>query len=344
MRIVYLLVILFFLSCKPDPAHITPPDIVHYDINVPAGLPTMPVPEGNPTTVSGVALGRKLFFDKRLSANNTQSCASCHNQKFFFSDSSNRFSVGIDGISGTRNSMPLFNIGYSKRLMWDGAATSLENQARLPITNPIEMHESMENVVLKLQSDAQYPTLFKNAFGTETITQTLIFMALAQFERTLLSANSKFDQWRRGLVSLTPQEERGLQVYLAEDKGHCIHCHTYGSTFTDYDFKNTGLDSIYSDPGYGQVTGKSSDFGKFKTPSLRNVALTSPYMHDGRFTTLMQCVEHYNSGFHYSQNLAPELATALKNRMTTQDMEDLVVFLHTLTDTTFLSNTNFSAP
>lgn len=333
-------------SCKPDPAFYSADGHAHthYNLNIPDGLPAMTIPADNPQTVEGVTLGRKLFYDRILSANNTMSCASCHQFKNYFVDSNKQFSTGIDQIKGTRNSMPLFNIGYSGKFFWDGGAADLESQVVGPITNPVEMHETMENVLHKLQLHPEYPGLFKKAFGTDIITSKMVMQAVAQFERTLLSANSKFDRWKRGEVSFTAQETRGLNLFLDGNKGDCVHCHTYGSTFTDFEFRNTGLDSIPVDLGRARITLKKEDEGKFKTPSLRNIEMTSPYMHDGRFTTLRQCIEHYNKHFKYTDNLAPELKTAVKGRMNENEIDDLIAFLQTLTDHDFITHTEFDQP
>lgn len=316
----------------------------HYNLNIPAGLPSMKIPADNPLTVEGVSLGRKLFYEKMLSANNTQSCGSCHQLRNYTVDSNLALSTGIDGIQGTRNAMPLFNIGYATSFFWDGGATTLESQVIGPITNPVEMHETMENVISKLQKDPLYPSLFKKAFGTDVISSKLIMQAIAQFERTMISANSKFDRWKRGEVSLSEKELRGEEIYTNESKGDCTHCHSYGSTFTDFEFRNTGLDSIPVDRGRYLITLNQADAGKFKTPTLRNIAVTAPYMHDGRFKTLYECIQHYNKNFHYTQNLAGELKTATKNRMSEQDIEDLIAFLHTLTDETFIQNSSLKDP
>lgn len=337
---------IFFAQCKVDPYFPAKDGHQHTHLNleIPAGLPPMTIPADNPMTVEGVALGRKLFYDNLLSANNTMNCGSCHQLRNYFVDSNLTVSTGIDGIAGSRNAMPLFNIGYSKTFFWDGGAPNLESQVLGPITNPIEMHESMANVINKLQSHPQYPTLFKNAFGTDVISSKLIMFAIAQFERTLISANSKFDRWKRGEVSLSAAELRGMEVYTSDEKGDCTHCHSFGSTFTDYEFRNTGLDSIPVDKGRSLITLNTDDDGKFKTPSLRNIAVTAPYMHDGRFNTLRQCIEHYNKNFHYTKNLAPELKIVVKNRMSEADIDDLIAFLNTLTDTDFILNKNFDKP
>lgn len=335
-------------ACKTDPKIIfgTSDQHTHTHVNldVPAGLPAMPIPADNPLTEEGIYLGRKLFYDNILSANNTMNCGSCHQLKNYFIDSAGAFSKGIDQIAGTRNSMPLFNVGYSKTFFWDGGATSLEAQVLGPITNPIELHETMDHVISKLQAHPEYPTLFKKAFGTDLVSSKLIFQAIAQFERTMLSANSKFDQWKRGETTLTAEETRGMNVYLDPNKGDCAHCHSFGSTFTDFEFRNTGLDSIPVDKGRGRITLKAADDGKFKTPSLRNIARTGPYMHDGRFTNLYQCIQHYNLNFYYTPNLATEIKTQTKGRMNSQDISDLIAFLNTLTDTAFIHQSQLDHP
>lgn len=345
-HIIFCFVTILFANCKIDPLLPTTDghQHAHFDLNIPAGLPPMPIPADNPLSVEGIALGRKLFYDNILSGNSTMNCGSCHQLRNYFADSNLALSVGIDGIAGTRNSMPLFNIGYSKTFFWDGGAPNLESQVLGPITNPVEMHATMTDVILKIQNHPQYPTLFKNAFGTDIISSKLIFFAIAQFERTMISANSKFDKWKRGETALTAQEQRGMDIYTDELKGDCTHCHSLGSTFTDFEFRNTGLDSIPGDKGRGLITMIADDDGKFKTPTLRNIDVTAPYMHDGRFATLRQCIEHYNKNFHYSKNLAPELKIAVKNRMTENDIDDLIAFLGTLTDTEFINNKNLDAP
>ena len=315
-----------------------------YPLITPATLPKMNIPANNPLTVEGVALGRRLFYDPILSADNTQSCASCHRQSFSFTDSTLQYSVGIDGIAGVRNAMPLVNLGYQKKFFWDGGAADLESQVIGPIQNPVEMHADLATVIHKLNTHAEYPALFKKAFGADTISTPLLMKAIAQFERTLVSGYSKYDLYVFGKASLTAQELRGLELYQDAAKGDCVHCHTLGGTFSDFEFRNNGLDSIYTDAGRYRITLNGSDSGKFKTPSLRNIALTAPYMHDGRFTTLQQCLDHYNTGFHYGRHLDPVLATMAKGRMTTQDMQDIITFLNTLTDTGFINNMGFTKP
>lgn len=335
-----------FNSCKIDPS--TDPELLPHahahTLDIPSGLPAMPIPANNPLTVEGIALGRKLFYDPILSKGNTQSCASCHRQAFAFTDSTLQHSIGVDGLTGTRNAMPLFNLGYQKKFFWDGGAASLEDQVLAPIQNPVEMHETLPNVIYKLQNHAEYPSLFEAAFGSSKITTNMLMKAIAQFERTLISGNSKFDKYMRGEVSLTPQELNGMNLYMSEEKGDCFHCHTFGSTFSDFEFRNNGLDAEPVDMGRYLITLNPSDKGKFKTPSLRNVEVTAPYMHDGRFKTLDEVLHHYNSGFIISDYIDPKLAILPKNRMSQQEMNDIIAFLKTLTDYEFLSNPKFAKP
>jgi cytochrome c peroxidase len=329
---------LLFVACDKGEDEV--PAATPYTLVIPQGLPPMNIPSNNPLTVEGVALGKRLFYDPILSANNTQSCASCHIQETGFSETT-QYSTGIDGIEGNRNAMPLINLGWQTKFFWDGGANGLESQVIGPITNPIEMHETLANVVAKLNATAEYPELFKAAFGSAEASSQNIMRAIAQFERTLISGNSKYDQYMRGETFLSSQELNGLSLFTDMEKGDCSHCHSLGSTFSDFEFRNTGLDSIPVDEGRYLITLNSNDRGKFKTPSLRNVELTAPFMHDGRFQTLLECVQHYNTGFRYSANLDPNLSFALKGRMTQQEMEDLVAFMKTLTDEEFVNNPAF---
>ncbi|EDP72694.1 hypothetical protein FBALC1_16372 [Flavobacteriales bacterium ALC-1] len=304
------------------------------------------IPNGNPQTVEGIALGKKLFFDTILSNNGTQACASCHAPQNAFTDDTPT-SDGVDGIFGTRNSMPLFNLAwnYGERFTWDGKELSLERQALEPVQNPIEMHSNWETVVERLQSHPEYPELFRLAFKTSTITKELTAKAIAQFERTLISANSKFDRYSLGQADLTPQELNGLDVFLREDKGDCFHCHGNPNNplWTDNLFHNNGLDATFSDLGLGDVTGDPNDNGKFKSPSLRNLAFTAPYMHDGRFSTLDEVINHYSEGLQNSPTIDPLMKKINEGgvQLTIQEKADLKAFLLSLSDPSFINNSEF---
>lgn len=306
--------------------------------------PVLPI--NNPQTFEGVALGKKLFFDPLLSADNTQSCADCHSPQNAFTDSA-RFSVGIDGIQGNRNSMPLFNLAwnYDERFFWDGRVFSLEHQALEPVTNPVEMHNTWNIVIQRLQDHPEYPNMFTDAFGDGPITKEKATKAIAQFERTLISANSKFDNYLLGQAQLTPQELNGLNVFMDETKGDCFHCHGNPNNplWTDNIFHNNGLDATFNDLGLGQVTGDPADNGKFKSPSLRNLAYSAPYMHDGRFFTLDEVINNYSEGLQNSPTIDPLMKKVDQGgvQLSDEDKADLKAFLLTLSDPSFINNPDF---
>lgn len=316
-----------------------------YIIPVPSNLPPITIPPDNATTVEGVALGRKLFYEELLSADNSQSCATCHAQAFGFSDHGLRFSVGIDGVAGDKNAMAIQNLAWSGDFFWDGRVTGIENQARQPVINPIEMHDNWPNVVAKLQATAAYPKLFEEAFGTTTITEDLVVKAIAQFERTMIAGESDYDKFQRGEANgMTQSAYRGMNLFFSE-RADCWHCHVI-DLLTDYDFHNNGLDSVFTSANIGRaaVTNRASDTGKFKTPGLRNVVYTAPYMHDGRFATLREVIEHYNSGIRHSPTLDPLILHPNGLFLTEQEKIDLEEFLKALTDDTFIGNPAFSDP
>ena len=304
------------------------------------------IPTDNPQTAEGVALGKTLFFDTILSADGTKSCASCHSPQSAFTDNLPT-SLGVDGIAGTRNAMPIFNLAwnYSERFAWDGKELSLERQAEEPVQNPIELHSNWNIVIQRLQSHPEYPNLFELAFNTSTITKELTTKAIAQFERTLISANSKFDRYTLGEDNLTPQELNGLDIFLREDKGDCFHCHGNPNNplWTDNEFHNNGLDATFTDLGLGAVTGDPNDNGKFRSPSLRNLAYTAPYMHDGRFATLDEVIDHYSEGLQNSSTIDPLMKQVNQGGVQLSESEkaDLKAFLLTLSDPSFITNPNF---
>ncbi len=354
MKKYFLLLLLFsilFVSCSnkdnaieeeytPIPYSLEVPELFQQKLIAPL------IPTNNPLTEEGIALGKKLFFDKKLSKDNTQSCASCHNPRNSFTDSL-RFSLGVDGVPGSRNSMPLFNLAwnFNDKFTWDGKELSLERQALEPVRNPIEMHSSWPNVALKLQQDQEYPSMFLNAFGTEKIDSTLVTKAIAQFERTLISGNTKFDQYLLGNTSLSQQELNGFTIFMSEDKGDCFHCHGSDNNplWTDNDFHNNGLDTSFNDLGLGAVTGDPDDNGKFKSPSLRNLVYTAPYMHDGRFSTLEEVINHYSEGLQNSSTIDPLMKKVNQGgvQLTPLEKADLKAFLITLTDDDFINNPSF---
>lgn len=315
-----------------------------YTLVTPIGFPAIIIPANNPMTIEGIALGRKLFYDPILSLDNTQSCASCHRQNFAFADSNTQFSKGITGELGTRNAPSIMNLAWEKKFFWDGGSATLEDQVIGPIQNPLEMHETLTNVLNKLRKHAEYPQLFKRAFGTDSITTMLLMKAVAQFERTVISSNSKYDKFVRGEVELSFDELRGKELFEDQKKGDCFHCHVTGSTFTDFEFRNNGLDSVFKDLGRYNITLNKADSGKFKTSTLRNIELTAPYMHDGRFKTLEQVLEHYNNGFVVTSTTDVNIALLEKGRLNELEKTQIIAFLKTLTDYDFITNPNFKKP
>lgn len=318
-----------------------------------AEFPSMPCNLANPVTNEGVLLGRYLFYDPVLSADSTMACASCHHQAAAFSDAPRRFSLGSDAKFLTRNTPPLFNLAWYPRLFWDGKAGLLEAQVFFPIQAHNEMNLKWRVAAARLQQNPFYVGLFAEAFGRGVIDSIAISKAIAQFERTLISWRSKYDRVIRNTDKFTQEEYEGFDIVNDMSKGDCLHCHS-----TDGDalgvipsFSNNGLDKVqkaedYADKGLGSVTGKVSDFGKFKVPTLRNVAITAPYMHDGRFSTLEEVIDFYSEGVKQTVNIDSKMEFAHQGgvRLTKEDKRKVLAFLRTLTDSAFISDPAFSNP
>ena len=313
------------------------------------------LPADNALTVQGVELGRMLFYEKMLSRDGSQACADCHRQPDGFSDST-RFSIGVEGLPGLRQAMPVFNMAWhSNAFFWDGRAPLLRDQALKPIQDPLEMNETLPNVVAKLSGSAMYRDQFIRAFGSDEITPEKMALAMEQFMLSIVSYNSKYDRYLAGTEQLTDSELRGLELFQTEynpffpdfSGADCAHCHG-GANFENDQYMNNGLDTDagITDIGQEKVTGQPEDRAKFKVPSLRNVAVTGPYMHDGRFQTLEEVIDHYNSGIQTSSTADP---TVLNTKDTglfldDQDKQDLINFLKTLTDDTFLNEARYKSP
>lgn len=342
------------IDCETDDRINATYQPVPYTFQLPSYFPQPITLPDNPITVDGVELGRRLFYDPILSADSTQSCSSCHQQAQSFANPQ-AVNKGILGLPGTRNAMALVNLAYNPRgFFWDGRSDSPEELALLPVIDHLEMNDTWENVELKLRRHREYPTLFRKAFGIERkgeITRTHAIRAMGQFMRTLVSAQSRYDLvfWeRKGFP--TDTEQRGLELFFIEDNqdlNHpgCSHCH-FNPFFTDHNFRNNGLNAAASledfpDKGRGAITKNLFDNGKFKVPTLRNIALTAPYMHDGRFQTLEEVIDHYSSGGHPASNVDPNIR---KFPLSRQDKEDLIAFLHMLTDTAFIKNPAHANP
>ena len=330
----------------------SPPTNQPYALAFPAHFSRPVLPEGNPLTTAGIALGRRLFYDPILSADSTLACASCHLPERAFTDG-RAVAVGVNQRQGRRNAQSLANAAYQyKGLFWDGRAATLEEQALIPVEDPNEMAHDWAAVERSLRQHPSYPAWFTEAFGiadTAQITRQLAAKALAQFQRTLISANSKYDRVKRGEAAFTELEERGEHIFFDTSKelpeGECGHCHT-PPLFTDQTYMNNGLDEVrklseFQDKGRGGATGQYYDNGRFRVPSLRNAALTAPYMHDGRFATLEEVIGHYNQGGRHSENVDPKIR---KLHLSDTDQQALKAFLETLTDSTFVNNPEYRNP
>ncbi len=344
----------FFSACKKDNnfGNENAPTPTPYSVaNIPNFRP-MPTDAANPLTVEGIALGKKLFFDPILSKDSSLSCESCHKKENSFSDSK-KVSVGVNGILGIRQSMALVNLAwYDNKFFWDGRANTLREQALAPIEDPTEMHLPLPIAVQRLQSIPTYVTMFWKAFGTKTITAALIGKSLEQFEKTLVSFNSKYDKYERGEIALDSFELRGLTLFNTE-KGDCFHCHTTTELFIHPNkiFSNNGLDEAttgndFIDKGLGKTTNLELDKGKFKIPTLRNLAFSAPYMHDGRFSTLEEVIDMYNGGYKHSPSVDDILVEKANVRfantgyyglqLSNHEKYCLKQFLLTLSDSSFV--------
>ena len=293
----------------------------------------------NPLSEEGFQLGRHLFYDPILSRDNTISCTSCHLQATGFTHVDHDLSHGIEGKVGTRNSMTIMNLAWSKTFMWDGGVNHLDVQPLHPMTSEVEMDETLQNIVAKLQKSEKYRELFLKAFGTDSVTGQNTLKALSQFVLMLNSTNSKYDKVMRKEEQFTEMEQKGYNSF----KKNCASCHKE-PLFTSDTFENNGLkvDSTLNDIGRMRITQIPNDRYKFKVPTLRNIQFTFPYMHDGRFKSITEVILHYNNNIQNYDNLSDDL----KKPMYLSDNErvELSAFLKTLTDTEFLFDTRFSFP
>lgn len=313
-----------------------------YDLEIPADFPALAFDrDKNPVTVNGVALGKKLFYEGRLSRNNSISCGFCHIQENAFTHHGHPVSHGIDNRLGIRNASPIQNMAFLRNYTWDGVSHDLDERSLVPITTDFEMDSSMPEVVGKLNTDANYKKLFKAAFGDENITGERVLKAISQFMVTMVSADSKYDRVLKGKTAFTAEENEGYQLF----RNNCASCHS-GALFTDESFRNTGMyyNAQYNDRGRYRVTLDWNDNMKFRVPSLRNVEYTAPYMHDGRFTTLEAVLNFYSDLVENQPNLDPLLKKDghIGIRMNPSEKQYIIAFLKTLTDQNFITNKAFA--
>ncbi len=309
-------------------------------LEIPAGWPQpYDIFKNNQPTDAGFLLGRKLFYDGRLSRNGQFPCSSCHEQRAAFATFDHDFSHGFNNQFTTRNAPTLQNLAWQSSFHWDGKFHDLPSQAVSPMTAPNEMAANVDSVIIVLKKDKRYPGLFAKAFGTKEVNSERMFKALSQFMGMMVSADSKYDQMKKGTVKFNSSEEHGYKVF----QQHCQACHP-PPLFTDNSFRNNGLeiDPYHNDIGRMTITGLSNDSLKFRVPSLRNVGVSQPFMHDGRFYSLESVVDHYTRGIRNSPTLDSILLKPIV--LSPREKYDLVKFLYTLTDSTFISDPRYSNP
>lgn len=313
-----------------------------YPLQFPAYFPELTIDKSaNPITKNGVELGRKLFYEGRLSRNNTISCGFCHIQENAFTHHGHTVSHGVDDRIGIRNAPPIQNMAFLKRYMWDGVIHNLNEQPISPITDVNEMDSSIPEAISKIKDDQKYKKLFRAAYGDETVTGERILKALSQFMASLISADSKYDRAKRGEEQFTSEESQGMALFGQK----CASCHS-GELFTDESFRNTGMyyNTEFKDAGRYRVTLSQDDWMKFRVPSLRNIEYTAPYMHDGRFYTLEAVLNFYSNNVENNPNLDPQLKqnNHIGIVMNSQEKQFIIAFLKTLSDKTFISNPKFA--
>lgn len=336
--LLFLLLFLAGWACRPD-SDLTDPDTPYRLVKPPHFPEPTYTFRNNPVTEQGFKLGKRLFNDPILSVDNSVSCSSCHVKAVAFADPQHRLSLGVGERSGTRNTPSIANMAFLEEFFWDGGGVHLDFVPPNAIENEREMAETLAGVVRKLNRHPEYPRLFREAFGeVDSINAPLMLHALSQYMALLISADSPYDRYVLGKGSLSDNELAGKQLF--EEK--CAACHS-GVLFTNQDYRNNGLDTVFADPGRARITEWNGDLGKFRVPSLRNVVLTAPYMHDGRFATLEEVLDHYARRVKPSPTLAPELQQngMLGIPLSETEKQRIIDFLYTLTDREFVRNELF---
>ncbi len=319
-------------SCRKDKLNTTP-----LTVSIPLHFPSTSFFQNNPVTVEGFELGRRLFYDGRLSKDGTISCGSCHQQVAAFGTYDHDLSHGINGAHGIRNAMSMFNLVWQSSFGWDGRAGNLESIYATHISSPIEMGEAISNTLSKLTNDNRYPQQFKAAFGSTSITEERLFNALTQFVSAVVSTSSKYDSVKQNLSSFNASEQTGYILFQTK----CNSCHKE-PLFTDGSYRNNGLPLTFlNDKGRMMVTNNKNDSLKFRVPTLRNLFKSYPFMHDGRFISFSQVFDHYQSGIQQSATLDPLLNNGIP--LSGAERTALTDFLKTLTDYKLTTDTKFTA-
>lgn len=329
-----MVLLLGLAACKPEPEALLMPENRPFELNLPAHFPEMDIPVDNPMTADAVELGRLLFHDTRLSRDGMVSCATCHLQHLAFSDGE-AISIGIEGRTGLRNSPSLANVGFAPRLFMDGGVPTLEMQILAPIADENEMDHNILLVAEELNTDPQLTALAQSAYQQE-INPYTITRSLAAFERSIVSATSKYDLYLQGEAMLTEEEMLGMELFNS-DELQCASCHS-SALFTDYEYHNIGLYLEYADPGRERISLDQNDWGKFKTPSLRNVAFTAPYMHNGSLNTLEEVIDFFAGGGESHPNKDQRIQGFEINQT---EKDALIAFLNCLSDESLRHNPAF---
>jgi len=332
------LLLLGLHACSSDPGlpNMNPQNELAFEVPPHFPPPRYQMAHNEPNK-NGFELGRTLFYDPILSIDSSVSCADCHAQVHAFADHNIRVSVGVNGQLGSRNAPALSNLAWYPSFMWDGGINHLEVMPLGPISEPHEMNENIVHVMRKLKTSVRYQHLFERAFGPNAITDRNMLLAMAQFMSMMISADSKYDRVLQGKAKFSAEEARGYALF----QQHCADCHQE-PLLSDFSFRNNGLDSEFKDPGRMRITGNPDDEGLFKVPTLRNIDLTYPYMHDGRFRNLEEVLNHYVNGVVHTDRTDPLLKGGIS--LTADDRQALLSFLHALNDHTFLSDLKFSEP
>ena len=325
----FVLIPLFWVACKKD-APIQKQEIGLDSIIIPDGFPPIEFPADNAFTKERWLLGKALFYEKKLSLDSSVSCASCHSQQFGFSDNG-ALSKGFKQRLGNRNAPSIINVAYHPYFTREGGVPSLEMQVLVPIQEHNEFNNNILDIAKRLSSNQNLQNLSYLAYNCP-LDFYVIPRALATFERSLISGNSKFDQYKKGTISLTEEEQKGMNLFFS-DRTNCSDCHS-GFNFTNYQFENNGLYETYNDPGRNRLTGLDSDLAKFKVPSLRNIEVTAPYMYDGSLPDLEAVINHYNSGGKQHPNKSEKIKAL---QLSQDEKKQIIAFLKTLTDVSFLS-------
>ena len=329
---------IIFVSCKDNQTVDSECEDIVY--SSPIGFPEIPFPLDNPIKHETVILGQKLFYDKTLSKDGSVSCASCHKQENAFSDAGKSVSRGVANEAGMRNSPTIVNSAYHNSFFYDGRVQQLELQIKEALLSPNEMYSSEAHIVATIQSNNAYKALFYKAFGNDSIDVLRVCKAIACFTRTIVSGDSRYDLYKRGVnINITPIEKQGIELFFS-DKTQCASCHS-GFNFTDYKFYSTGLYTHYYDKGHYYTTKLEQDIGTFKTPSLRNIALTLPYMHDGSIGSLSELLQHYNHGGKGFINKDKRIDSL---HLSNTELQALEAFLLMLTDSSMINNPAYSHP